>query len=67
MKQVPSTFIYLPIVGCFISTAQTSNVVVDISVSKVYEAQPGRQEWVTNIVCVSATGEKIPPYIIFKG
>jgi hypothetical protein len=29
--------------------------------------QPGRQEWLTVIECVSATGEKIPPYIIFKG
>lgn len=32
-----------------------------------YAAQPGRQEWVTVIECISATGEKIPPYVIFKG
>jgi len=42
-------------------------VVVDSSVSTAYEAQPGRQEWVTAIECISATGEKIPPMIIFKG
>jgi len=34
---------------------------------KVYEAQPGRQEWVTVIECISGTGERIPPYVIFKG
>ena len=45
----------------------TSNVVVDVSISEAYEAQPGRQEWVTVIECISATGEKIPPYVIFKG
>jgi hypothetical protein len=41
-------------------------VVVDTSVSNAYEVQPGRQEWLTVIECVSAMGEKIPPYIIFK-
>jgi len=48
-------------VGCSIGTMGTSNVVVDTSVPKAYEAQPGRQEWVTVIECISATGEKIPP------
>ena len=54
-------------VGCSIGSTPTSNVVVDTSVGKRYEAQPGRQEWVTIIEYVSATGEKIPPYVIFKG
>ena len=57
----------LLIVGCSIGTMQTSNVVIDTSISDAYEAQPGRQEWLTVIECVSAAGEKIPPYIIFKG
>ena len=30
-------------------------------------AQPGRQEWVTVIECISAAGTKIEPYVIFKG
>jgi len=46
---------------------QTSNVVVDTALSEAYEVQPGRQEWVTVIECIAATGEKIPPYVIFKG
>jgi hypothetical protein len=32
-----------------------------------YAAQPGHQEWVTIIECISATGQKIPLYVIFKG
>jgi hypothetical protein len=32
-----------------------------------YIAQPGRQEWVTVIECISASGASIPPYVIFKG
>jgi len=68
MKRVFSTIqFYLLIIGCSIGTAQTSNVVIDTSVSKAYEAQPGRQEWITVIECISAAGEKIPPYVIFKG
>ena len=55
------------IVGCSIGAAQTSNVVIDTSIGKGYETQPGWQEWVTVIECVSATEEKIPPYVIFKG
>jgi DDE superfamily endonuclease len=55
------------IIGSSIGTANGGHVVVDDSVSTAYEAQPGRQEWVTAIECISATGEKIPPLIIFKG
>ena len=52
-------FYYMLTVGCSIGSTQTSNVVVDTSVGKGYKAQPGRQEWVTVIECVSATGEKV--------
>jgi len=58
---------FLVIVGCSIGTTQTSIVVIDTVIGKAYEAQPGWQEWVTVIECVSVTGAKIPPYIIFKG
>lgn len=40
---------------------------IDTTLASNYEAQPGRQEWVTVIECVSAMGEKIDPFIIFKG
>jgi hypothetical protein len=46
---------------------QGGQVVVDGSLSTAYEAQPGRQEWVTVIECISAAGERIPPMVIFQG
>jgi hypothetical protein len=55
------------IIGYSIGTMQGANVIVDRSLSTTYEAQLGRQEWVTVIECISATGEKIPPLVIFKG
>jgi hypothetical protein len=42
-------------------------VVIDSTLNHSYAAQPGRQEWVTVIECISAAGGKIEPYIIFKG
>lgn len=32
-----------------------------------YQAQPGRQEWVTAVECIYADGASFPPLIIFKG
>jgi hypothetical protein len=32
-----------------------------------YQAQPGRQEWVTAVECTCADETVIPPLIIFKG
>jgi len=29
--------------------------------------QPGRQEWITCLECVSASGVTLPPCLIFKG
>lgn len=29
--------------------------------------QPGSQEWITSIKCISFTGWALSPYIIFKG
>ena len=66
MKPVNS-FIFLLIVGTSIGTVNGAQVVVDSSISTAYEAQPGQQEWVTAIECISATEDKIPPMIIFKG
>jgi len=42
-------------------------VVVDSTLRRKYQAQPGRQEWITVIECICANGSSIPPMIIFKG
>jgi|SRR5436853_894068 len=38
-----------------------------LSLRKHIKAEPGRQEWVTVMECVSVDGTFIPPLIIFKG
>src|SRR5579859_6730334 len=55
------------IIGTSIGTCNSTNVVIDTSLNHTYVAQLGRQEWVTVIECVSATGRRIEPYVIFKG
>ena len=32
-----------------------------------WQAQPGRQEWISAIECIGADGTKIAPLVIFKG
>jgi hypothetical protein len=41
--------------------------VVDSRLRRKYQAEPGRQEWITIVECVCADGGLIPPLIIFKG
>lgn len=53
--------------GFGIGTKGTSHVIIDSRVKTAYQAQPGRQEWVTVIECICADGSSIPPLIIFKG
>jgi len=53
--------------GFPIGTIQNACVIVDKTVRMKYQAQPGRQEWVTAVECVCADGTAIPPLIIFKG
>ena len=54
-------------IGFSIGTGQSAYIVVDSRLRKKYQAEPGRQEWVTAVECVSADGQVIPPFIIFKG
>jgi hypothetical protein len=42
-------------------------VVIDKTVKQNYQAERGRQEWVTVMECVCADGSEIPPLVIFKG
>ena len=40
---------------------------MDSHLLKKYQAQPGRQEWITAVECICTDGTSIPPLIIFKG
>ena len=53
--------------GFNIGDYKTWHVVVDTSVQFRYQAQPGRQEWVTAVECICADGFSVPPLIIFTG
>jgi len=55
--------------GFAIGAIEASKVVIDTRVaepSRYRQAQPGRQEWVTAVECISAEGSFLPPCIIFK-
>lgn len=53
--------------GYGIGTHESSRVIIDSSLRTRYQAQPGRQEWVSTVECICADGTSIPPLIIFKG
>ncbi|KAF1999405.1 DDE-domain-containing protein, partial [Amniculicola lignicola CBS 123094] len=56
--------------GCMLGQAQAAKVVVGASTTQKKRAfiqQPGNQELVTAIECVSAAGVVIDPLIVFKG
>jgi hypothetical protein len=53
--------------GFNIGDFEARQVVVDTSVQSRYQAQPGRQEWVTAVECICADGSSISPLIIFTG
>lgn len=53
--------------GNSIGTIQAARAIIDSAVPMTYYAEPGRQEWVTTVECISADGNSIPPLIIFKG
>jgi hypothetical protein len=52
MDETGNFFLMKLIVGFAIGTTQTSFVVVDSHLRKKYQAQPGRQEWVTAVECI---------------
>ena len=66
MKPVCSLIASL-IIGFGIRESQSSYVVVDSTLCQKYQAEPGKQEWITVIECISVDGSSIPPIVIFKG
>ena len=53
--------------GNSIGAIKGAHVVIDKTLQTKYQAHPGRQEWVTVTECISADGQSIAPFIIFKG
>jgi len=53
--------------GSSIGSIKATCVIIDKSVRSRYSAQPGRQEWVSVIECISMDGSALLPMVIFKG
>jgi hypothetical protein len=66
-KILPQNLYNMDETGFPIGTIQKARVIVDSSIKMKYQAQPGRQEWVTAVECICADGSSIPPLMIFKG
>jgi hypothetical protein len=42
-------------------------VIVYLDKNIKYKVIAGKQEWVTDVECINAAGEALPPLLIFKG
>jgi hypothetical protein len=52
--------------GFAVGTSQSSRALVNIREQSSWKVINGRQEWITAIECISASGIAIPPLVIFK-
>ena len=52
--------------GFAIGASQTSRVLVNIREKTSWKRVVGRQEWITAIECIGASGVALPPLVIFK-
>ena len=52
--------------GFAIGDSNTSKVLVNIRDLSSFKKIPGRQEWVTAIECIAASGVALPPLVIFR-
>ena len=53
--------------GFAIGKLESTRIIVDSTCRTKYQSHPSRQEWVSNIECISADGRVLPPFVIFKG
>jgi len=52
--------------GFAVGESQSSRVLVNVREQSSWKVVSGRQEWITAIECIGASGVAIPPLIIFK-
>ena len=53
--------------GFAIGQIEATRIIVRAEARAQWQAQPGRQEWVSVLECICADGSAIPPLVIFKG
>ena len=53
--------------GFSIGTINAGRVIINTQIDQRYQVNPGRQEWVSVLKCISINGTSISTIIIFKG
>ena len=53
--------------GFGVGEEQAMKVLIHLNHAKQQKVIAGKQEWVSDIECISAAGEALPPLLIFKG
>jgi hypothetical protein len=53
--------------GFSIGKINATRVIIDKRLRTKYQAQPGRQEWVSVVECICADGTSVSPLVIFRG
>jgi hypothetical protein len=53
--------------GFAIGSVERGKVIINAQIRSQFQANPGRQEWVTAIECICGDGSAIDPLLIFKG
>ena len=53
--------------GFAIGSMESTRVIVDSTIRTRWQANPGRQEWVTVVECIGTDGMVLEPLVIFKG
>jgi hypothetical protein len=66
-KYPPSAIYNVDETGFSIGSSRKSVVLLDQLNQRREKKQPGRQEWITCLECISASGVTLPPCLIFKG
>jgi hypothetical protein len=66
-KYPPSAIFNVDETGFSIGSTRGSFALYDRRATPKGKRQPGRQEWITSIECISALGVTLPPTLIFKG
>src|ERR1700676_3714234 len=51
--------------GFAIGDVEASQRIINTEICQMFQAKPGRQEWVTALECICADGSALPPLIIF--
>ena len=68
MKPVGTAVVNGLILGFNIGVrGRSSYVICGANAKKMYQAEPGRTEWVTVGECICGDGTAVPPLVIFKG